>query len=817
MQPAHKNPTRMRRHILDKDSGEFIDVQAHAPYNFVPLPAKMVETQMPLPSVGIFEEDTLTGWLEFDIETCSPTYIRGMMTKQEYDEFGQKAVAELDDVEKIKRAPFFSLEKGASNSKFPKPAIPGSSLRGMLRSIIEIAGYGRMRWVAANPTFTYRAVAAEAQDALKEPYKEFMGSNAANVRAGYFERDSKKDLWYIRPAMHPKDCGIKAGRSERYFLKVDDEDISPHDVQGFIKMADPNYHPQVHGVWFKAGPQVNKRPEILKKARRPVSPTRPSWVVKEKMANGFKRGTLVCSGNMRETIGDGSQDSPRARHYILMPPDMRANRIPVPEQVIDDYRAGLTDYQKEKLGAWAGGDQGCVGNGKPVFFVSDNPDAPTKIRFFGHSPNFRIPAFLSDECASTPLDFVPETIRKSPTPDIADGIFGWVEEVEWGPKEQRAGRVFFEDAIFADASGELWLKDEPITPKILASPKSTTIQHYLVQDTEKKHNPDERIALANYGTPSTETAIRGHKFYWHKGAHPEIIANPDDVQKNKKQYTLIIPLNTGVRFHARVRFENMRSYELGALIWALNLPGKAQKGYRHKIGMGKPLGMGSIAITNLKIQGSHLQSENSRYTKLFASSKDNWHVPVNDISPNDHQKEFEKFVIRGVGLTDKPDLADDERIQALLTMLEWQGENPGKEWMDMTRYMEIEHQDPRRGISYNEYKSRPVLPTPFGIWAKLTPSQAEDLEPKRGDQRPRSQGTQKHAPTIRKSGTVKWYRQGDYGYHGYITPDGGGEDVHFDEKHLKDKTRVPKPGQKVRFGVWLNKNNKPNAVEVEII
>jgi hypothetical protein len=60
---------------------------------------------------------------------------------------------------------------------------------------------------------------------------------------------------------------------------------------------------------------------------------------------------------------------------------------------------------------------------------------------------------------------------------------------------------------------------------------------------------------------------------------------------------------------------------------------------------------------------------------------------------------------------------ESRRILALLTMLQWPG--PDKQW---TRYMEIEHSDSRapRG-KVNEYKERPVLPSPFGVWSKHKP------------------------------------------------------------------------------------------------
>ncbi len=71
--------------------------------------------------------------------------------------------------------------------------------------------------------------------------------------------------------------------------------------------------------------------------------------------------------------------------------------------------------------------------------------------YFGHSPNFRIPARLyGSDRAATPPDFLPDAFRKDSAPDLADAIFGWVKEAE-GPKEQRAGRVSFGDAHYTGA------------------------------------------------------------------------------------------------------------------------------------------------------------------------------------------------------------------------------------------------------------------------------------------------------------------------------------------------------------------------------
>lgn len=72
-----------------------------------------------------------------------------------------------------------------------------------------------------------------------------------------------------------------------------------------------------------------------------------------------------------------------------------------------------------------------------------------------------------------------------------------------GPEKQRAGRVFFSDARFESAANGLWLKGAN-NASCAVGPKSTTFQHYLVQDDRvgrNGHHPDNKVALAHYGTP----------------------------------------------------------------------------------------------------------------------------------------------------------------------------------------------------------------------------------------------------------------------------------------------------------------------------
>ena len=60
----------------------------HCPKHYVPAPAV-------LPGHDTYGEGLLTGRIECELETCSPTYIRGVLTPADFKEFGEKGPDEL--------------------------------------------------------------------------------------------------------------------------------------------------------------------------------------------------------------------------------------------------------------------------------------------------------------------------------------------------------------------------------------------------------------------------------------------------------------------------------------------------------------------------------------------------------------------------------------------------------------------------------------------------------------------------------------------------------------------------------------------------
>ena len=753
MAPKHSNPTKPR---YDRKSNT--QQSAVAPYNFIPLPEQVVSAREPLAHDRYHFEDGLSGWIEVECETVSPTYIRGVMTPEAYASYGEKSIEEMSETEKNERADFYATTNASSNGE-RLPALPGSSLRGMFRNLVEIVTFSRMRRIASAPTFTFRAVAAAKDDPLQQPYQNVIGRFGSNVRAGYLQK--KGDQWFILPAKTPADFDWP---EKGAYLKLKERVIRANEIPNFVLLNHANYKPGHYKVSFDVDVKRGKKGRYVAVTR--IGPA----------SAGYEhRGVLVCSGNMLET-GQKNQKSPRKNHTLILQPLAGVKPIPISQQAIDDYLAGLTPFQKEELTAWSENGDGCLSDKAPVFYVREHSG---KVVYFGHNPNFRIPARLHGESrAATPRDFVPQP--STAAPDMADAIFGWVEDdMHEGLIGNYAGRVSFTDAVYQDDQNGIWYEESPITPHTLSGPKPTTFQHYLVQDQSQSHDPDKKVALAHYGSSPNKTQIRGFKLYWHKGDNPDLKASKKELE-HPKQLTRIKPIKPGVRFAFKIHFTNLRKEELGALLWTLSLPGDDETACRHKIGMGKPLGMGAVNIEreNLTLK---LVNPDKRYRALFADHQ--WAESAEPVSLQTYVDEFETYILKALNVTDAK-FKELERIAMLLTMLQWrEGDD---DWLAKTRYMEFEH-GPKK---VNEYNQRPVLPDPLAVaGAKVKIVQAKS--------KPQSQPVKANE----KTGIVKKFGLGQSKSFGFIQPDGGGSDVFVHRSQLVQGLTDLSVGQRVIYEV----------------
>lgn len=737
---------------------------AKAPYNFVPLPDQIVTVDPnSLPDQDRYDPGRYTGWLDCRLTTESPLYIRAALEQKEFERtLDEKAEAKRPWDEQVRNKPdfFYTTDRA-------RPVIPGSSLRGMLRALVEIAGYGKMQWVTSRQLI-YRAVGdttshgARYRDRLMHSDGEWAedGKRCHHytplMQAGYMEELRNGD-WQIRPA-------TSIGGTT--FARISERRIP----SGLKPVRDCK---NASEIWVQPG-----RYEY-QKVRGGFLQTKYAKVIEASATEkeGLKKATLARSGWMPNKRSEA----------VIFAKNTTAAPISVGDELIRAYRDHLSDvYGQQSLRGTEKesilGPNGVLVDGHPVFYLVEDG----KLVFFSHCMMFRLPYHRS------PLHFVPPWLCQETDTDLAEALFGYTKKSGQGKERGYAGRVFLSDAHLApDQPDDIWLAgDDVLIPRILGGPKPTTFQHYLVQ----KHpnpvptggqfadgRPRTQLHLSDYAadTPG-DTVIRGHKLYWHKGpVGLEQLREPEKVGKNDRQHTQMRPVKAGVTFAFRIRFENLSKVELGSLQWVLD---RAQDpALRLSLGMGKPYGMGAVRIESTL----HVEDRRARYEQLFRG--DEWAMGQTE-APNLQAEAvlaFERFVLDALGERSARCLTDLPRIQALLAMLAWPGPN-SKE----TRYLEIERKDQQaKGGKVNEYKDRPVLPDPLVV----TGSPVAATRPVRAQA--------DALPAGYKRGTVKSFGLGPKQSYGYVTVESTGDDLFVHKSQLGPGVTTLQPGQKVTFRV----------------
>jgi len=665
--PHHQNPSN------SQDT-------ARAPYNFVPLPEAAVASEA-LPDHDRYYAQRHTGQIRCTLTTATPLYTRAALERIEYDDF-------KDSKDKTES---FYIDPASKN-----PVIPGSSLRGMLRTLVEIASFGKLDAVGQTP-LVYRAVGDVTghgdryRDRLMR--NDGSGYNAQGKRcklytplmqAGYMQKLSG-NRWQIQPAQTVG--GVSFARIDLDALDRLQPKLTAlpgcRNAATLHVQPGPYDYQDVRGGFLRV-----KQSRILRVAEKPGS--------------GLIAASVVRSGHMASKRSEA----------VIFALDTKAEPIAISDDLYDDYREQLSQEQQKLLGK-----NGVFSNGQPVFYLREQGT----LIFLSHTMMMRLPY------EKTPYDFVPAKLRDPQTIDLAEAIFGFVRPEKQAGEQSRAGRVYVSDArLAADQDlSKLWFtEDDSIILKVLGSPKPTTFQHYLTQQEPdpqiegqtRDGRPKYKKELADYTTAHLDDAVlRGHKLYWHKQDGVSLADIQEDAQtlanakKSDTQRTRVKPVAAGVRFVFTTRFENLTDAELGALLWALTLPGESGKSYRHKIGMGKPLGLGSVQVQAQLF----LSDRQQRYRQLF-SEAGSWAEALDEAAGDPFVDAYEKFVLARIHPQERGEaqqLRQLLRIKMLLTLLEWPG--PAKQ---QTRYMEIEREDPnaRRG-KINEYKSRPVLPDPLAV------------------------------------------------------------------------------------------------------
>lgn len=689
------NPKHIYQVAEKDDRG--IKRKATAPYNFIELPTKVVDiTPESLPDQNRYYlkyDNRYTGNIKCILTTEKPFYIRCGLTTTEFQD--EKEAKDLPEF-------FYTVPEAKSE----KPVIPGSSLRGMLRTLVEIVSFSKIERVTQNKLF-YRSL---GDPALKDIY----GLNFVEKHKVPHPHNSNKQIDCYQSKVHSgflRKQGISYIIEECGYGRIDSQ-IDPNTKKRIFQFISnsqiylghgpgktPNWDYQHKTIYVQIDSQAQDYFFPLQRNRNGKE-RHPDLCLRYRAVQsasfnetpGYQPATLVITGDMQQKHLEFVflHEAEPIRTYKISEEDI-IRRFQDDDQLTQWQENA---YKKDKPSPNCRQKDGFLRDGEPVFFLLNEDE--TTVRFLGRAQMFRLPYNLS------PFELVPELLRDPSVTDIAEAIFGYV-----GGKNRdsaRAGRVFVEDATCI-SNGNVWWKgdfEKTVTPKILASPKPTTFQHYLVQTST------DRKQLKHYSPQSDEdkTVIRGHKLYWHKqnvGSEEIEERDREKIEKARSQYTDIKPIKAGVSFDFSIHFENLSDVELGALLRVLKIA--ADPKYCLSLGMGKPLGMGAVKIQHQLC----LSDRQQRYKNLFDGNQ--WETAERVDSGTEHTncvKAFEKYILARISEDDHPKggkataLEQLPRIEMLLAMLRC--ENPPA--ADDTRYMTIDAK---------EYVDRPVLPTPFQL------------------------------------------------------------------------------------------------------
>nr|MCR5765453.1 TIGR03986 family CRISPR-associated RAMP protein [Treponema sp.] len=523
-----------------------------APYNFVPLSDKIVfpkwadEISIDRPFV-----DGISGTIEVQYTSKTPVFIgKGKDSQENYR---------------------------AANGKF---AIPGSSLRGMLRNVIEIASFGKFNRVSdaalSVRDLSNRMLYSDNFTKGNNPY-------TAVSKAGWLNYEKEKG-WVLYPVKYYRveDSLLES----KYGLEKDKLSLQgkykyfrdrPEQEQNEIKKHKNNMK------------DVEKRISLL---NRRIKVQFDSELVSEESHKHHQIGNSFLYLNYSK-IENFTFDNDNYSGYVVLTGHPGSNKhmdflfeklkkggqteIKLDEKLICEFKQAnapsAADQKRgldltRKLKTYNELGYPAI----PVFYLTDSNG---NIKSLGLSQMYRLPYKNS----------LHEAIKHSGNEhfsdkmDFAECVFGRISNDSKHPEKSLRGRVQFEDAVSNISEKE---KLE-LFSMILNTPKPTYYPNYIEQNSNK------------YKTlMDSDVHLRGWKRYPVKQLNI-----PTNINQNTAILSSFKPLPAAKKFTGKIHFHNLKKEELGALLWAITWG--MDPNLSHSVGMGKPYGFGQIKANILSL------------------------------------------------------------------------------------------------------------------------------------------------------------------------------------------------------------------------
>lgn len=544
------------------------------PYHFIPLQKEK----------SIWEEDSggtsYTGMLSYEVTARTPLLIPGQILKREKEENDREGE---ETGHPYKR--FFTYDNTDGNLTMEekyRPSIPGSEIRGSVRSIYETLTNSCLSMIDEE-----EAIARRVSDRFLPGLIERRINKEGKASYILFPAQKAQASYESVDGLGLKDGSVCKGMvSKGKFLIKDSGAITGYLLKG-EKIEDPK----------------------LKKAHYTMM--------------------YLKTDDGKDSIHLSDLDIKNLERVLTVYGDGRLNKQ------ISGQRPHWYAAYKEELDNFLSGTLKNTAGAKPLFpvYYAVVESVPVD----GKTRNIRYlsPACITKEIYSTTVgEIIPgyKPCRSKEGLCPACHLFGMAGDTN---EDSMAGKLrftdldipegtdpegyYYHDKNYCDSNGMVTLQE-------LSMPKPSAAEFYLQRPKDAKGqllnwNYDYYVFLDESGRAAHmlskngyQPQIMGRKYYWHN-LSPQFsvdAAKREDLKTKRNQTVQLV--DRGKTFKGRIYFDGISLTELRRLVWICNIS-SLWEGHGYKIGGGKPIGLGSVEMRVTGISYRELSiSKNSGIT-----------------------------------------------------------------------------------------------------------------------------------------------------------------------------------------------------------
>lgn len=524
-------------------------------YNFVPAPK---EDKIYKPewreqvSHDIPFEDGESGIIRINITAKTPIFIRNGHSPQTnnkaktiIEKWAREEAEPLNEEEQKTLEDYFSFSNIENEDGTKKYFIPATSVKGMLRNVVEILANGRMKQVS-DDRYSFRNLTRGSD------YMKLYKSN--QVECGWLFEDKNGD-WKIEDCEQP--------------FRISHQDLD-RILKTNFRAEFLNLNPKEKTAKYKY-----KQVRTSLKHKFKIKPDQYKKLVVQD-DNG-REGTIVLTGQSGKRIEEPHRKpSGKLFEFVFFTPQKEKPLIEITDKQKIDFKFIYLDHDKNNISKdWEFWQKKLeLGEKIPVFF--NRSEEATRVKHFGLAYMYKLPYKYSIH------QIYPYKTYDFKEKDIAETIFGTTDESTSSLK----GRVMVAHAFSDNA-----IQSEQLSKEILAGPKASYFPFYIDQSESSKK-------LKTYNDEHIQ--VRGFKRYpVHNNVKFRVYNKKQS--DNPKVFSFFRPLKSGTEFSCSIRFHNLKKIEIGALISAITFHQQGDQ-FFHTLGAAKPFGYGKIKVKIEELQ-----------------------------------------------------------------------------------------------------------------------------------------------------------------------------------------------------------------------